>query len=377
MEGREDRALGDGVAIADLGGVGKFGNVLALRFGGGREQQLATVLRHPFSPVEGLKNGLGTDIVAHQDAASQPLAPDDELLVNATAGFAVVDHFVVMEPRVLVAHHRDLDTHDLELGGDPGSRIHRVRVESGEPVGQDAGLLSQRGKQATELVLVLGTFADGVNVGLVAAAQVFLDDDAAAHLQPGLLGQIDVGHHLGGDHDQIALQGLAVLESDTSDPVLAHDRGGEPVEADLDAQVLHRLLEYRAGLAVQLSVHQVAAQMHNVDRHALGQQTAGRFQAQQPAAADHRLGAGLGRFHDHSAVVQRPEGENAGLESAFLVVHASHRGHVGAAAGGDDQLFVGFDDSASGIDRLGDAVDPASECPYGDGSRYRRTTGLD
>nr|BFE75725.1 hypothetical protein GCM10020092_090260 [Actinoplanes digitatis] len=64
-----------------------------------------------------------------------------------------------------------------------------VRVGAGEVVGQHPGLLPQRGDQPVRLAAVLGTLADRVDVRLVRAAQLVIDDDAALHVQAAAFGQ--------------------------------------------------------------------------------------------------------------------------------------------------------------------------------------------
>ena len=66
----------------------------------------------------------------------------------------------------------------------------------------------------------------------------------------------------------------------------AEHLGGEDVEVHGDAERLDAALEDRAGLGVELHVHQVGHRVHELDLQPVALQRAGRLEAEQPAAHD-------------------------------------------------------------------------------------------
>ena len=171
---------------------------------------------------------------------------------------------------------------------------------------------------------MLGALADGVDVAVVAAGKVVLDDNAVLYVEAGLLGQIDVGPDTGGNDNHVAFQRLAVLEGQPADGSAGEGRGdglGQFAQVDVQAEAFQALLQHGPGGGIKLAVHQVIAQVGDVDFQAPLQQAPGRFQAQKPAA-DYRHLAGVGGVVNHGlAVFQGAEGEDAAAEKAVFVVH--------------------------------------------------------
>ena len=79
--------------------------------------------------------------VAHDEGAGKTSIPDDELLVNSSRRLGITDDLVVFLDCVLLAHYREIDARDFQLGGQARSHIYRVRVSSGQTIGQDLRLL--------------------------------------------------------------------------------------------------------------------------------------------------------------------------------------------------------------------------------------------
>ena len=146
---RNDFALGDAVAVADLRVVGQVFHVQRRTgVGGQREQQLGAIFRQRFLPIESLEDARHGEPVAQQDCALHLAIAHDDLLVDVAVGLDVGNHFVVVGERVLVAGYGQLYAHNLQLGGYAGAVVAGVGVAAGQPLVRDAGLLPQGGDQA-------------------------------------------------------------------------------------------------------------------------------------------------------------------------------------------------------------------------------------
>ena len=256
-----------------------------------------------------------------------------------------MDLLVVISLRLLVAHDRQVHPQHLELCGDPDATEGCLGVLAGQLLRQDAGLFPQGRHQPEQLAPVLGALADGIDVAVVPAGQVVLDDDAVLHVEPGLLRQVDIGPDPGRHDNHVALQFLAVLEFQAADGSAREGRVdglGQLVQVDVQAQPFQGLLQHRPGRGVQLAVHQVIAQVGYVDLQAPFQQSPGSFQAQQSAADNHHPARRRGMINHGLAVLQRAEREHPVPHESVLVVHVVDGWEKGRAARGDYQLVVGF-----------------------------------
>ena len=54
--------------------------------------------------------------VADDDGTDELVVAEDQLLVDAPGGFGIADNLVVFFNRVFLAHHRDVDAGDFQLG---------------------------------------------------------------------------------------------------------------------------------------------------------------------------------------------------------------------------------------------------------------------
>ena len=131
----------------------------------------------------------------------------------------------------------------------------------------------------------------------------------------------------------------------------------------MDAQPASVRRSTAAGGGIELHLHQVRHQVHDVDLEALLEQAARGLQAEQ-AAADHRRPRDCWAYaRDRLAVVERAEDEHAGLVSSpSPCSQALDRRHEGHAAGGDHERVVGLDDRRRRADApcAARAVDRAS-----------------
>jgi hypothetical protein len=230
-------------------------------------------------------------------------------------------------------------------------------VGAGEDVGEHLRVLPRRCHQAVHLAAVLGALADGVDVGVV-GAQLVVDDDAALDLQARQDADVGVRPDAGGDDEEVGLDLPAVGQPHTADAVAADDLGGEDVQVHGDAEGLDAPLEDRAGLGVELHVHQVGHGVHELDVQPVALQRPGGLQPEQAAAHDDGAPAAAGRGEHRPGLVDRAEAVDAGEQVAVVGADALHGRDERVAAGGEHQVVVGRDGAVVGVDQLGRGVDP-------------------
>ena len=229
-------ALGDAVAVADLGVVGEFGDADLGRRGAEVEQHLQPFLGQRQPAVERLHQEGDLGAVAEHRCADELLVPDDQRLVDAAARLGEHDVLVGVPLRALHAHRGDIDAGHLELGRGPRAVVGGVRVGAGDLVGQHDGLLPERRDQAVDLAAVLHAFADREDVGVVHRPHLVVDDDRPLDGEAAGHGQVDVRPDAGRDDHHVALEQRVVEQPDPADLVLAHDRGGAGLGVHLDAE---------------------------------------------------------------------------------------------------------------------------------------------
>ena len=283
--------------------------------------------------------------VAEDDGAGETIVAHDQLLVDAARRLAIADDLVVFADRILVAHHRKIDAHHLELGRYGRPEIDRVWIAAAEPIGEPRGLLPERRNQPVHAAAVLGALAHGKHARCAAcrrprASEVVADDDAAIDFEAGVGGKLRVGPDAGGDHDEIAFQRSAVRELETLDMAVSKNGRRASGKVSNEAHLLELAAKNIAGARIELRLHQMRHQMNDVGFQAPVQKAAGRFQPQQPSANHSGAARGLRAAHDALAIVQRAKHEHTLLEDAVLVAHVRERRNDGAAAGGDDQRVV-------------------------------------
>ena len=109
-----------------------------------------------------------------------------------------------------VAEHGDVEAGGAEPGDGAGAVVPDRARRSGARA-SSAGLLPGRRDEAGDLAAVLGAVADRVDRRSL-SAQVVVDDDAAAHLEPGPPGQRGRRAAAGSEHDQVGVEREAVVE---------------------------------------------------------------------------------------------------------------------------------------------------------------------
>jgi hypothetical protein len=235
--------------------------------------------------------------------------------------------------------------------------IGRVGHAAGDVVGEDLGLLPQRRHQAVDPPAVLGAFADDIDVGIVDRAHVIVDHDGALDGEPAAQPDLGVRLDAGGDDHHVAVERRAVLEGEAGHLAVAQNPGGQLLEMNLDAHGLHAGLEQGAADPVDLHLHEMPAEVHDVHLATVVDEATRGFESQE-AAADHRGAAALLRLrHDAVAIVDAAEAEDPRPHPAVGAVHAGHGWNEGAAAGRDQQLVVALADAARGDDGLARAID--------------------
>ena len=139
------------------------------------------------------------------------------------------------------------------------------RLRAGQAVGEDLRLLPQRRHEAVDLATVLRALADGKHVGVIGAAEIVADDNAAFDGQSGGARQGGIGANASGHDHHLAFQPRAVIEEEAADPRGAEHRRCAPFEVRVDAQLVERRAEQASRALVELHFHQVASQMNDVD----------------------------------------------------------------------------------------------------------------
>ncbi len=263
---------------------------------------------------------------------------------------AEAHHLGVLLTEVRLAHRGQLDALGLEPGDQPGAPV--AGLAAGDDLGGHHGLLPGGGDQAVHGAVVLGALADGEDRRVV-GTHLVVHDDAAPHLQPGVGGLLGHGTNAAGEHDQVCLDQLSVVEPDAA---LLHP-GSADAGTDPHAEPGQRLLQHHAGLAVELAFHEVVGQVQERDGQAAPGQAAGGLDAEQAAADDHGPAGVLGRLHDPLAVLQRAERDRP--------LHAGDRRHDGVAAGGQDQQVVRLAPPVLGHDVPGLPVDVSDRAAEG------------
>ena len=140
--------------------------------------------------------------VADQGGADDDAVADDELAVGADDRVGHLDDLAL--GALGVAEDGDVEVGGAEPGDAAAARVGDV--VAGQVGGDQPGLLPGGRDEAGGAAVVLGAVADGVDARVVDGAQPVVDDDAAAHGQPGAAGQRGGRPAPGGEHDQVGLE---------------------------------------------------------------------------------------------------------------------------------------------------------------------------
>src|SRR5580658_10878773 len=112
---------------------------------------------------------------------------------------------------------------------------------------------------------------------------------------------------------------------------------------DRDAHLLDCTLQDRTAGLVELLVHEMPAEMNDMDLAAMIDQPAGGLQPQETAADHHGTRALPGRRDDPVAIVDRPEAKDAPFQRPVRAADPGNGRDEGAAAGRDQKLVIGHD----------------------------------
>ena len=157
-DGGDDGPLADAVAIADLRIVGQAAQiacgVAASRCAAAPNARPQAVASSP--SLEQSPHSAAHVRHSQQDGPGYLLVAQHQLLVDAALGVEVADRFAV-GGLIGLAHHGQVDAHDLERGGQARALIRRRLAR--QHVGQHARLLVDRFHQAIELAAMLDALA--------------------------------------------------------------------------------------------------------------------------------------------------------------------------------------------------------------------------
>lgn len=156
--------------------------------------------------------------LADQDPADEPVTADDDLAVRAAGGVGEL-HDVVTGQRLGLAERREVERPGLVRQGQPGEGAG-ARVGAPPPgqqvLGEGVGLFDGRGREPVDAARVLGAVPDRADTG-VRRAQLVVDDDPLAHVEPGRRRETGPGAHPAREDRQISAEDIAVGELDAAD----------------------------------------------------------------------------------------------------------------------------------------------------------------
>jgi hypothetical protein len=163
------------------------------------------------------------------------------------------------------------------------------------------------------------------------------------------------------DDDQLALERRPVLEPEPFHLTFAQHRRRRPSEMGANAHARHRALEHQAGVAIELDLHEVIHQVHDLDVEPPRRQPAGGFEAEETAADDRGAPHVRGAREHALAVLERAEDEDARLVGARRIglgrAQPLERRHERDAAGGEHERVVGRQSAVAAAHEAPIAID--------------------
>ncbi|CAM5737826.1 hypothetical protein STENM223S_06336 [Streptomyces tendae] len=322
---------------------------------------------------------------ADQDPADQPVVADDDLAVGAPGGVREL-HDVVAGAGIGLAERGEVEGGGVRPAegaagpGGPGSGEGEPGQGAGagvvpgsgavrrEQPGQHAGLLQGGRGQPVHASRVLGAVADGTDVR-VRGAQLVVDEDALADVEPRLPGQPGPRPDPAGEHDQVGAEGVAVAHlHGPHRPAHTAHVPHPALGVHLDAEALQVAPHECGGRRVELPLHQPFGLLGQDDlRPAHGQRTGGGH-PEEPAPDHHGPRPGPYRLRQPEAVVHRPERVHALGQLVVRGEQTAQGWQHGVGAGGQDQRVVrdhGPVGAPHGPPGPVDAGDPAAQQPGG------------
>ena len=260
--------------------------------------------------MKGLRQPGDGGRVADDDRASNPVAADDQLLVNAAPDFRIAHDLVVVLDRFLQPHHGEIDARDLQLRRHPRSGVARLQVPAGQPFGENPCLFPRGGDEALHPAAMLRAVADRVHVVGAGTREVIVDDDPATDRQAGPAREVGGGTNAGGDHDEVAVEHAAVAEGHPGHAIAVGANGRRRQRRrHADAEPGQLQPQHLGARLVELRLHQVRCEMDDVHVDAVIEQSTRGFEAEQPPADHDGSPAVPGLFQDPGAIIQAPEYE--------------------------------------------------------------------
>ena len=220
----------------------------------------------------------------------------------------------------------------------------------------DAGHLVERSDKPENLAIDLDAFAEREDVG-IARAHCGIDGNAALAFDAGLFGERGIGPNADRHHDKICRNKSAVFQLHGFDTrrakadVAADELLCVGLGDDLDAAILDGLLQQMTCGDIELALHERRHEMEHGHIHALLFEAGCSFEAEEPAADNHRATAGFCSEQHRVDIVEIAIGEDAGQ------IMSGHRKNKGNRARRDDQLVVRRDLAVLRAHRLRFAVD--------------------
>ena len=237
--------------------------------------------------------------------------------------------------------------------------VSRLRPLAGYLVREDLRLLPKRRHQPIDLAAMLRAFADHVDAHVVHRAHVVVDHDRASDGKSGANADLDIWLDAGGNHDHVAFEDRPVLERETGDAGAVAQHGCRRLlEMDLDAHRFDGLAKDRPAGRVDLHIHQVRAEVHDMHFAAVVDEAACRLQAEQPSPDHDRFLGRLRPIHDRVAVVDRAKTERAVAQRPVRSHQPLDRWNERPTPGGDQQFVIGHAPARGGhMDVFRGAID--------------------
>ena len=270
--------------------------------------------------------------VAEHDRPDDAVVLQHQLLVLLAGTIQILDN-IRFRAALEGSGRKDIDAGNLQARGDRSAGI-ALQSLAGDQVGQDSCLFEQRCHGAVGCAPVFNALSHSIDGGVGQRLQVIVDDDAAATMDAGSLGQPDIRTNPGRHDQQITIQHGAVSKQQAGDALLAENGGGQGGEAELHPLLFKIMTEHVAGSPIQLHVHQRRLVVHNGHIHTEAHQPFGRLQSEQAAAKNGSSLILSGRFDQRLAILDIAKGDDA------LLVDARNRDHEGVGARGDNQRVV-------------------------------------
>jgi hypothetical protein len=277
--------------------------------------------------------------VAHQTGTDDDAVADHDLAVGADDGVGHLDDLALGPFGVA-------EDGDVEVGGaQPSDRAAAPVGDgfTGQVRRRHAGLFPGRRDEPGGAASVGGAVADGVDPVVVDRPKLVIDHDAAVDGQAGAAGQRGGRAAPCGQHDQIGLEGVPVVQSQPALGPVVGEPHGAGAGVHRGAEPLETALEDSPGRRPDLAAEQVFAALDHLGVEPADRQRAGHLESEEPPT-DHdrppRRSSSLDRVHQPLAVVEAAERVHLRVQGAVRPDQPADRRQRGDAAGGQDEPVV-------------------------------------